>query len=292
MNGLIIINGFNVASGITNQVRRLVEEFSKRDIDVEVVKNDGTLVYIDNGKIRTLLPKSDFVIYLDKDRYLAKMLEKLNYRLYNHASAIELCDDKMLTHIALTDGGIKMPKTYASPLVFYESDNFEYLKNIEGALGYPLIVKENYGSLGKQVYLIENHQELASIANKLVMKPHLYQEFVSSSRGLDYRIIVINHKVVAYMERENKNSYLSNLASGGTSRVVKLDEDYLNMAIKASVILDLDYCGVDILKGKNNEPVLSEVNSNAFFEGIEKTTGINVAGTYVDYILESVKEGF
>ena len=96
---------------------------------------------------------------------------------------------------------------------------------------------------------------------------------------------MIGHKVVAYMKRENKHSYLSNLASGGTSSVVKLPDEYLNMAIKASEILGLDYCGVDILEGKNGEPILSEVNSNAFFEGIEKTTGISVAGAYVEYLI-------
>ena len=60
------------------------------------------------------------------------------------------------------------------------------------------------------------------------------------------------------------------------------------MAIKASEILNLDYCGVDILEGKDGEPILSEVNSNAFFEGIEMTTKVNVAGAYVDYLIRKV----
>ena len=47
-----------------------------------------------------------------------------------------------------------------------------------------------------------------------------------------------------------------------------------------------DYCGADILEGPNGEPILSEVNSNAFYEGIEKTTGVNVAGCYVDYLIK------
>ena len=149
-----------------------------------------------------------------------------------------------------------------------------------------MIVKENYGSLGKQVYLVTNMDDLLELENKLIHVPHLFQEFIESSRGKDYRIIVINHKVVAYMKRENKHSYLSNLATGGTASVVKLPNSYLEMAEKASKILGLDYCGVDILEGTNGEPILSEVNSNAFYEGIEKTTGVNVAGCYVDYLIE------
>ena len=87
------------------------------------------------------------------------------------------------------------------------------------------------------------------------------------------------------MKRENKFSYLSNLATGGKSYVVDLPKTYLDVAEKAARILELDYCGVDLLEGENGEPILSEVNSNAFYEGIEKTTGINVARLYVDYIL-------
>ena len=87
------------------------------------------------------------------------------------------------------------------------------------------------------------------------------------------------------MKRENKHSYLSNLATGGTASVVELPKEYFYVAIKASEILGLDYCGVDILEGKNKEPIISEVNSNAFYEGIEKATGVNVAKAYVDYIL-------
>ena len=63
----------------------------------------------------------------------------------------------------------------------------------------------------------------------------------------------------------------------------ELPDEYLKVAEKCASILGLDYCGVDILEGPNGEPIVSEVNSNAFYEGIEKTTGVNVAGCYVDY---------
>ena len=148
-----------------------------------------------------------------------------------------------------------------------------------------MIVKENYGSLGKQVYFAENYEQLLEIENKLIRVPHIFQEFISSSKGKDYRIIVIGGKVVAYMKRQNPNSYLSNLATGGTASKVELPENYLKIAEKCAEILGLDYCGVDILEGPNKEPIVSEVNSNAFYEGIEKTTGVNVAGCYVDYLL-------
>lgn len=283
---LIIINGYKPADGVIFQVNRLVEELQKFSVNVDVRKNTEILAYVEESEIISSLPKYDFVIYLDKDRYVAEMLERLGYKVYNSSRAISLCDDKMLTHITLSDRGIKMPTTISSSLCFTDNGNREYLKDISKKLGFPLIIKENHGSLGKQVYLINNEKELIDKENELIHTPHLFQKFIESSRGIDFRIIVINHKVVAYMKRENKHSYLSNLASGGTASKVSLPKEFLDLAIKASKILKLDYCGVDILLGQNGEPILSEVNSNAFFKGIEETTGVNVAKAYVEYLVK------
>lgn len=284
---LLVINGYGVADGIKHQVKRLTEEFKSRGCSVDVKRNNELLAFIKNGNIQVNLAKYDYILYLDKDRYVAEMLEKAGFRLYNSSDAIVSCDDKMLTHIMLSNHGIKMPSTISSTLCYHDDGNRDYLKDVEKQLGFPLIVKENYGSLGRQVYLVENSAELKQIEDKLIHIPHIFQEFIASSKGKDYRVIVIGHKVVAYMKRENKNSYLSNLATGGMASVVDLPQEYFDVAIKASELLHLDYCGVDILEGPNKEPIISEVNSNAFYEGIERATGVNVARAYVDYILNN-----
>lgn len=279
-----------VADGIKHQVSRLRDEFFKLGVDVEVKRNNELHAFIDKGNIKVNLPKYDFAMYLDKDRYVIDMLERSGLRTFNKMEAISKCDDKMLTHICLSNAGIKMPTTISSTLCYHDDGNRDYLKYVEKTLGFPMIVKENYGSLGKQVYLVNNSAELRQVEDKLIHVPHLFQEYIASSRGVDFRVIVIGHKVVAYMKRENKNSYLSNLATGGKASVVNLGQDYLDVAVKASEILDLDYCGVDLLTGPNGEPILSEVNSNAFFEGIEKTTGVNVAGSYAKYVVDKITQ--
>ena len=283
--GLIIINGFGVAEGIQHQLKRLKEEFSNKGVPVDVRTSTDVFSYLSEGNVKSTLPHYDFVIYTDKDRYIAEELERAGYRLFNSSSSIVKCDDKMLTHLSLSDQGIKMPTTISSPLCYRDDGNRKYLDNVIEIIGLPMIVKENYGSLGRQVYFVTNKNELLDLENKLIHVPHIFQQFIASSKGKDYRIIVIGGKAVAYMKRENKFSYLSNLAAGGKSYVVDLPKSYLEVAEKAAKILELDYCGVDLLEGENGEPILSEVNSNAFYEGIEKTTGINVARLYVDYIL-------
>ena len=57
------------------------------------------------------------------------------------------------------------------------------------------------------------------------------------------------------------------------------------MALKVCRELKLDFAGVDIMFGKQGEPVLCEVNSNAHFKNIYDCTGVNVADEIMEYIL-------
>ncbi|MDE6667605.1 MAG: RimK family alpha-L-glutamate ligase, partial [Clostridia bacterium] len=49
-----------------------------------------------------------------------------------------------------------------------------------------------------------------------------------------------------------------------------------------------DYCGIDVLYGENGGYLVCEVNSNAFFGGIERVTGVNVARLYAEYICSKI----
>ena len=60
------------------------------------------------------------------------------------------------------------------------------------------------------------------------------------------------------------------------------------MAEKVSQLLELDYAGIDILIGNNNEPIFCEANSNAFFQGIEKYSGVNIAREYAKHIFNKI----
>ena len=166
MNGLILVNqsiGHN-----QYKIDRFVPEFASRNIKVEVYINDGTLAEIKDGQVVINLPKADFVLYLDKDIYLARLLEKAGYRLFNNADFIKLCDDKVLTYIRCANEGIRMIDTIAGPLVYVnelEDSHYKFLDEVVERLGLPLIVKKVYGSLGEGVYVAKNKENLKEIYN-------------------------------------------------------------------------------------------------------------------------------
>jgi RimK family alpha-L-glutamate ligase len=150
-------------------------------------------------------------------------------------------------------------------------------------------VKECFGSLGKGVYLAKTKTELLNICQQLKDKPHLFQQFISSSYGKDVRIIVIGGKVIGAIMRISDNDFRSNISSGGRGEIFTPTKEMTELAIKISKILNLDYCGMDFLIDENGNPTVCEVNSNAFFKGFEKITGINVAKKYAEFVLNNLK---
>lgn len=290
MKGIIILNPYKVPKNSVHQAKRLKEEFKKKKVEIEIVYDAFVKTRIENNCIKTTLKNVDFIVYLDKDKYLSEQLKKLNVKLFNSHEAIRLCDDKGETYIALSNKNISVPDTYFAG-VCYSKDLMikgDYLKDVYKKLGFPLIVKESYGSMGKGVYLIKNKKKLYEIDKKLKLVPHLYQKYIDAVIGVDIRVIVIGGKVVASMERKNEKDFRSNIAQGGKGYRIQLEKSFVDMAEKTAKALKLDYCGVDLLIDRENEPIVCEVNSNAFFDEIEKISKVNVAEAYCEYIIKSI----
>lgn len=288
--GLILINAYSKLEHSLNQSRRLKEEFEKLNIRTDIRNNNFFASTIDDcGNICSDL-NYDFCVYLDKDKYISQMLEKIGMRLFNSHFSVCACDDKMTTSILLADNGIKMPMTIPGLLCYDPEQPVDQnaLDIVEQKLQYPLIAKSSYGSLGSGIFKIENRNRLNEIAEKLKCTPHLFQKFVASSEGRDVRVIVIGGKTVAAMKRVSDCDFRSNIELGGRGEIFEADEKLRALCEKAAAVLKLDYCGIDVLFGEDGY-LLCEVNSNAFFGGIERVTGVNVAKLYAEHILNSLK---
>lgn len=283
--GLILLNAY--ADGITRQAARLRNELISLGVNMRVARNNEFIARIQNGET-AVTADVDFCVYLDKDKYVARMLEKSGVRLFNRAQAIENCDDKMTTHIILSNNGIPMPDTVPG-LLCYDANiplDVAALDRVEAALGYPVVVKLSYGSMGKGVFKADNRTELVKIAETVKPYPHLFQKYIKSSHGTDMRVIVAGGKVLGGIIRRSNGDFRSNIGLGGSAKKTVVPKDVAKIALRAADILKLDYCGMDFLLG--DTPLLCEVNSNAFFDAFEQATGINVARAYAEHIVNAL----
>ena len=285
---LILVNAYAPQS--TRQVDRLSAELNALGVKVDVCRNDRFLTIIKDGKIAASnATPYDFCVYLDKDKYVPVMLEKLGMRLFNCAAAVEACDDKMYTHVLLANSGIPMPDTLPGLLCYDNAAKIkrETLDVVEKNLGYPVIIKHAFGSLGKGVFKADTRKQLEDIAENVKLLPHLYQKYIASSCGKDLRVIVVGDMVLGGILRKSQCDFRSNIGLGGSAEKAVVPDIVKEYAIKAAQTLKLDYCGIDFLIDNENY-LLCEVNSNAYFDAFEKATGINVAAAYAQYMIKSL----
>lgn len=288
MKALIVENAYIKNKSQILQAERIAEELRLFNVNVEIRKNFNLSQIKDGGIERG---EYDFCVYLDKDRVASRLLEGSGLRLFNKSSAIEICDDKMLTNVALAKADLPVPDCMYAPLCYYKDQQPEgdFLDKVEQELGYPLVGKTNFGSLGAGVKLISSRKELYAFEKENICVAHFYQKFIGRG-GEDVRVIVIGGKYFCAMRRYNRNDFRSNIELGGKGAKYSADEKLIKLCEKTASVLNLDYCGIDVIYDKDGTPYICEVNSNAFFAAAERVCGANVAKRYAEHIIKSVAE--
>lgn len=286
----LVQNGFSKTESTRISLERLRQSLESRNVDVQIKKHNLLPLYFDgDGKAVCEERLPDFCIYWDKDVERAAMLEKCGVRVFNKSKVIELCDDKNKTFLELSGKNIPMPETVTSPLLYPAFDEYDgmFADYVQKRLGYPMVIKEAYGSFGAQVYLARNRRELDALRSRLKYIPHLYQRFVAASAGEDIRIIVVGGKAVAAMKRINKNDFRANIEVGGVGERYTPSREQTELAERICRLIGADYIGVDLLT-EGDKTLLCEVNTNAHFLFISRCTGVDVAGLYAEHVLKEI----
>lgn len=286
--GYIIINGFLREEKFFSLYSALKQSADKAGLQLELKTNIELMCDIASGKTVANETLPPFAIFWDKDVRLAKTLEAAGMKLFNSASAIELCDDKSLTHIALMNR-VPQPKTVLIPLTFPRVGYTDcaFLEKIADYLGFPLVIKQCFGSFGAGVYLAGNMEEAKAALMKTAGGAAIAQQYIASSFARDIRAYIVGDKVAAAMLRHNESGdFRANVAQGGKADAYALNEAQAALAVKTAQILGCTFAGVDLLFGENGEMTVCEVNSNAHFAGISAAAGVNIA----DKIIEAVAQ--
>ena len=182
-----------------------------------------------------------------------------------------------------------MPVTFNAPLCFEPKyPDYTFLLQMENKIGYPMIIKKNEGSFGKEVFLAKDFNEAAGIVESLGSNSFIVQEYIEASKGKSARLQVVGDKVITAMKLTNEEDFKSNVTGGGNMKKYEPTDEEKAIALKASKKLGLDFAGVDIIWKENGEPLLCEINSNAHFKNIFDCTGVDAADAIIKYILEKI----
>ncbi len=283
---LLIKNGYWRSASMDRMEARLCAAFQREGALLVPLHNSQ--LPLTAGLAPFAPPRADAVLFWDKDLPLARAFEERGVPVFNPSSAIALCDDKALTHLKL-NGLVPMPATLVCPGTFpgvgYPDKSF--LDRAEALFGYPMVLKEACGSLGTGVYLCRKREEAEALLDRLAGQRLILQAFVSSSRGRDKRLYMIDGACAGAVLRTNPEDFRANLALGGAAEPYAPSPEEVLLCQKAVRALGLLFAGVDLLDGEG--PLLCEVNSNAHFTGLEKATGVDIAGGIARAVLRRLR---
>ena len=213
-----------------------------------------------------------------------RQFEMMGVYCVNESVAISRSRDKLRSLQLLSRKGIGLPLTGFA----HSTDATQHvIKMVNGA---PLVVKLLEGTQGVGVVLAETSKAAESVieAFRGLNANILVQEFIKEAGGSDIRCLVVGDKVVAAMKRQGKDGeFRSNLHRGGSAEIVKITPEERSTAVRAAKVMGLNVAGVDLLRS-NHGPVIMEVNSSPGLEGIETSTGKDVAGMIIDFIVRKV----
>ena len=217
---------------------------------------------------------------------VVRQFDLMGVPVLNGAVSIARSRDKLRALQLLTRRNIDVPTTVCarSPA------------GVEAALGLvggcPAIVKLQQGTQGIGTMIAETPQAVHSLLETFwaMGQDIVLQQYIAEAKGRDLRVIVVGGRVVASMRRVAKpGEFRSNLHRGGRGKPVMPDPEYVEAALRAARAVGLEVAGVDLLETKSGPKIL-EVNSSPGFEGLERATGLDIAGAIIDRALVLARE--
>lgn len=161
-------------------------------------------------------------------------------------------------------------------------------ENLSDYLGTPIVAKGLESSMGEQVKLIENADDLNSLLEKYdTEKEWLFEEYISTSFGRDMRFYSIRGNVIACIQRKSQGDFRANVALGASVEPYEITPYIKQIAKDIYEQTNLDFLGIDLMFGED-KPYFCEINVMPGLEGIEKASGKNIARE----IIKTIKGDF
>ena len=194
--------------------------------------------------------------------------------------------DKMRCLQILAANGIKVPKTAMT-------NNLQSFDALIDEIGHlPVVIKLLVSTQGLGVVLAENRRTATSIFESFyrLKQKTLLQEFIEDAKGEDIRVFIVDGEVVAAMSRTAADGdFRSNLHRGGTSIPARLTSTEEAIARKVARTLKLDIAGIDLLRSSRG-PLVLEANASPGLEGIETTTGVDIANKIIQFVERKIRK--
>jgi ribosomal protein S6--L-glutamate ligase len=278
--------------------KRLVEAIRQRGYEALVVNHTKCSLMMEKGNpmiyyngepitnVSAVIPRIGASVTM-YGTAVVRQFELMKVFVAVESQAIVRSRDKLRSLQIMAREHLGVPKTVFAR--HPKNQDVEILLKQIGSL--PVIIKLLEGTQGLGVVLTETRKAAKSVIEAFsgLKTSILIQEFIKEAGGSDIRVFIVDGEVVGSMKRTGaEGDFRSNIHRGGTAEVIKLTAKEEKAALKAAKSMGLSIAGVDLLQSSRG-PLILEVNSSPGLQGIERATGVDIAGKIVEYIEASIE---
>ena len=272
---------------IRPEEKLLIREFQARE-GVE-------LKMIDDRKLSYNLGKDKFNLDVVLERcinhsralHALRLFESAGLMCVNSSKVATICGDKILTSIHLHEHKIPQPEVR---IAFTEESTLQAIEE----MGYPVVLKPAVGSWGRLLSKVNDRDAAESILeHKATLGTYhhsiFYIQKYIEKNGRDIRSFVIGDRCIAAIYRSSDH-WITNTARGGVAQNCPLTDELKTLSVKAAKAVGGGIVAVDLFETKNGF-LVNEVNYTMEFRNSIATTGVNIPGLIVDYVLQVAQSG-
>jgi [lysine-biosynthesis-protein LysW]--L-2-aminoadipate ligase len=216
-----------------------------------------------------------------------RVLELWGVRTVNTYHVAETCGSKILTTAALEAAGVPQPRTL---LAFSPEAALEAVER----LGYPAVLKPPVGSWGRLISRVDNRNAAEAIVeHKDVLGSYNHatyyiQEYIDKPDGRDIRSFVVGDETICAIYRTSEH-WITNTARGGKATNCPVTPEIDAVSRAAARAVGGGVVAIDIFETRDRGLLVNEVNYGLEFRNSIDTTGVNIPGRIVDYLVAVAK---
>lgn len=275
-----------LCSRIRVEEKLLFTEFERRGVQFERI-DDGELVFDLEQRdfpYDVVLERS---ISFGRSLYTLQVLENRGVHCINRAAVVDTCGDKLRTTEALVRAGVAVPRT---SLAFTPESALEAMER----MGYPVVLKPVVGSWGRMVSRINDRDAAEALLEHLDVlgswQQHVYyvQEYIDKP-DRDIRAFVVGDEPICAIYRTSPH-WITNTARGGHASNCPIDGPVGDLALRAAQAVGGGVLAIDLLETRDGRLLVNEVNHTMEFRNSIDTTGVNIPGRIVDYVMNVAQD--
>jgi [lysine-biosynthesis-protein LysW]--L-2-aminoadipate ligase len=215
--------------------------------------------------------------------YMLKILNDAGVPTVNSYHLALTCGDKFLTTQALIHAGVPSPKVL---MAFTPESALQAMEQ----LGYPVVLKPVIGSWGRMVSKINDRDAAEAILeHRDVLGTYQHaifyiQQYINKP-GRDIRSFVVGDECICAIYRTSEH-WITNTARGGVATNCPVTPQLADLSLRAAQAVGGGVVAIDLLETPEGELLVNEVNYTMEFRNSIDTTGVNIPGRIIDYVLQ------